>query len=213
MSTCVAGAVAEANQQQDGNERVRGVVKPCPVQLVLTIQRIREWPKNDEGTSANAKQGGTISTYKLERVGTRKALTEGFMLEAAGPSTKTAGTDQRIPAGTYGIIDNPGTKGPYRFVQTSKSLATATFGERFEVNIHVGNFPTELEGCFCPGQSWSDNEGAFPSVSTSRPQVKELETHIEGEGTTEVVKTYDGRDEHSRKYFTNVTVIVREIAT
>ncbi|AKT39527.1 hypothetical protein [Chondromyces crocatus] len=213
MSGGVAGAVQESNQQCDGNASVGGTVAACPVRLVLTIQRIKEWAKDAEAETANAQQGGTIAEFKLERIAAGKVTVPvtGFMLEAAGPSSKKRGGDERVAPGTFGMIKNPGAKGPYRLIQTSRSLAQAVFGTRGLVNIHIGNFPVDLEGCFCPGESWTDHK-THPSVSSSGPKLRALQAAIEADAVKESQTTYDGYDDYNTSYYSNVTVIVREIA-
>ncbi len=180
--------------------------KNCSVVMVLTIQRIKEWPKRPKAKNKNTQDGGTIAKFNLKING--KVKLKGYMLEAAGPSTTVAGTDQRIMPGSYRLIKNPGTKGPYR-------LVNGPFGKRSLVNIHAGNYPTDLEGCFAPGTSWSEQgtkKERYPFVGSSSAKLNKLKALINKNAEYKgKKKSTDGKHTYSAKYISNLTVIVKEI--
>ena len=76
-----------------------------------------------------------------------------------------------VPVGTYpGKIRTDGTKG-WRI--ELESVPNRTF-----VELHVGNFPGEIQGCVLLGLEWSEN-----SVSSSGPAQLKLEQAYEGAGS------------------------------
>jgi len=129
------------------------------------------------------------------------------MLEAAGPDSKVSGSDQRVTEGTYSLMKNPGIRGDFRLVQRTKKLAENTFGKRSLVNIHIGNYPKDIEGCFAPGTSKSDT-GLYPYVSSSGIAYKKLKKIIIDNSKVENIDSYDGRND---KYTTNLYVDVKII--
>lgn len=216
MAGGVNGAVEEANQEAGANEPVEDNQETCPIELILTVRRTKEWPKNPEATLKDAKEGGTVGDFDLKKTGQEAALVTGVMLEAAGPSSRTAGSDQRVVAGTYWMIRNPGSKGRYRLVQTTQAAATSTFGNRGLVNIHSGNQPTHLEGCLCPGSKWVEKGEAapdlYPFVEASRAKMTELQNAISAHAKTDTRKSYDGANEYNTTFYCNVLVVIHEIA-
>lgn len=222
-STGIGRAVGSAYERRDAGQPVDTLVEDCPVELVLTIQRIREWPKNPNATTLNAQQGGTISEFELTKNDEKNPLVTGFILEAAGPSSTTEGSDQRISAGIYSLIKNPASVGPYRLVQLTQVLSGLTFGERNCINIHIGNAPVNLEGCLCPGINWEergvtkkngkeDRSNAYPYVISSGGKLAEIQKHISKYGKIRSETTYDGSGAYKGSaYYCNVLVIIRDI--
>lgn len=217
MAEVVNEAVDDANKQPDADEPVEDEEQVCPVELILTIQREREWAKDPDATNINAQQGGTIGKFDLKKSGVEAPLVDGYTLEAAGPSSRTADTDHRIPAGMYSMIKNPGRTGPYRLVQTTEGLAEMTFGERYWVNIHSGNLPEHIEGCILPAVSWEevtvgDTEEVYPKVTSSKNKLDKLKEQISAHAKTEKQTTYDGKETYTNKtFYTNVMVVIKEI--
>ncbi len=185
-----------------------------PIRVELIITRFAQYPKKPSfiGIDDNAAQGGTHSKFEL-RVNNVAKL-EGFMLEAAGPSSKDAGSDQRIMPGTYGLIENPGSKGDFRLVQKTKEDAEKYFGSRSLVNIHIANSPQDIEGCFAPGaKAETINPGRdieYPAVSKSGAKYKLLKDIILSLGNTLSGKSYDGKYTYNEVIYANVDVIVKE---
>jgi RHS repeat-associated protein len=70
----------------------------------------------------------------------------GYILEPAGPSTTESGLNKRIPAGTYHLTLNKGSKEGLRLYndQVPKSRA---------ILIHKGNSPKHTQGCLLPGST------------------------------------------------------------
>jgi hypothetical protein len=67
------------------------------------------------------------------------------------------------------------------------------------MNIHIGNFPKDIEGCLAPGTGYSDS-GSYLSVSDSATAYAALKTQILSLGT-ESKDMYDGQNK-----YTNATV-------
>jgi RHS repeat-associated protein len=90
----------------------------------------------------------------------------GYILEPAGPSTTKSGLDKRIPAGTYNLIRNTGTKNGLRLYndQVPKSRA---------ILIHSGNYPGDTEGCLLPGSTIEPN-----FVGGSGPVINQIMIHF-----------------------------------
>ncbi|EYF01302.1 hypothetical protein [Chondromyces apiculatus] len=226
MSKKVKSAVKGA-KGQDGKDAAGKTEEKCPCQLILKVFRKQEWNKKPGSSSENVQQGGTIGDFELWKVGDKEPLVTGKMLEAAGPSSKTRGSDQRVSPGSYGLIKNPGSKGPYRLIQTTQAAATASFGTRGAVNIHGGNNPVDLEGCLLPGSASTTNKvteppakkggkgeiSEYPSISGSQSKLSEIKAQIAKYGTTESMTTYDGAEKYNTAYYNNVTVVIYEIGS
>lgn len=217
----LTGAAAECKGQ---NDEVGADEAKCPVELVLTVWRKQEWNKIPTASDANVQQGGTIGDFELRKTGDKDPLVTGKMLEAAGPSSKVRDSDARVMPGTYKLIKNPGSKGPYRITQETQAEATSQFGTRGAVNIHGGNNPVDLEGCLLPGGASTVNAvkvpgvgGAkattqhYPSISSSQPKLKEIKEQIAKYGVTESKTTYDGMEKYTTTTYTNVKVVIFEI--
>jgi hypothetical protein len=90
----------------------------------------------------------------------------GYILEPAGPSTTKSGTDRRIPAGTYKIIKNVGSKVGFRLYNDQVPESRA-------ILIHSGNLPVDTEGCLLPGRIIGKN-----NVGDSKSLVKQIINHF-----------------------------------
>lgn len=191
------------NECSDKIEKLEDI--SIDAKVILKITRYKEWAKNQISSDENIQQGGTLSKYVLSVDGVEKAT--GYMLEAAGPDSKVSGSDQRVTEGTYSLMKNPGIRGDFRLVQRTKKLAENTFGKRSLVNIHIGNYPKDIEGCFAPGTSKSDT-GLYPYVSSSGIAYKKLKKIIIDNSKVENIDSYDGRND---KYTTNLYVDVKII--
>lgn len=214
-----------------------------PLNIELVITRFAQWPKNPEALNGieavpyaeevppsdnkyndylaymeyfhalNASQGGTHSKFKFIVNGSVKMT--GYMLEAAGPNSQAAGSDQRIMPGNYSLIDNPGSKGDFRLVKTTKEAAAELFGNRSLVNIHIGNFPKDIEGCFAPGikdlTMNKDKDTEYPYVISSTTQYNRLKDLIIEHTSQRTIPSYDGSDdEYNDILYTGLTVIIKE---
>jgi hypothetical protein len=214
-----------------------------PLNVELIITRFAQWPKKPEALNGvdvvpyhkevgfndpdynkyqaydqyfhalNASQGGTHSRFKFIVNGSVKMT--GYMLEAAGPSSQVAGSDQRIIPGKYSLIDNPGSKGDFRLVKSTKEAADELFGNRSLVNIHIANFPKDIEGCFAPGakdltmNKGQDNE--YPYVIGSENQYNRLKDLIIEHTRQQTIPSYDGSESiYNTTLYTGLTVLIKE---
>lgn len=216
------------------------IVSQAPIRLYIT--RKYHWPKvplpgdprndTDDGNK-QVRQGATISEYKLKINGRTKQ--KGYMLEAAGDSTTTANTDQRIKPGVYNLIENPGgsnyttsSKYPlhrFRLVQRDESKVLKTFGNRSLINIHAGYKATEIKGCLAPMPGYkiytSDSGHPYPkghpnewATTPTHPTYREFAKMITDFGCTVPCESHDGgatypADDRFPLYY-NVLVIINE---
>ncbi len=172
--------------------------------------------KKEQNEILNGWQGGTLSSFKLTN-GSGKVLTSGYMLEAASPPSKIQGSDRAIMLGTYQLMVNPGKKGKFRLVVDSKAKAEKQFGNRDEINIHIGNAPSDIEGCFAPGNSFikqkSHSVREYPWVSSSgRVSGGYTKLKNELEKIRLAKKTvYDGENTYYQaKVYKNLTIVITE---
>jgi hypothetical protein len=185
-----------------------------PIKVELIITRFAQYPKKPIfiGIDDNAAQGGTHSEFELRANNVSKL--KGFMLEAAGPSSKDAGSDQRIMPGTYGLIKNPGSKGDFRLVQETKEDADKYFGSRSLVNIHIANRPKDIEGCFAPGVKYrtinKGHENEFPEVRDSAEMYNLVKSKLLELSVLVNQISYDGKNIYNTKKYKNVSVIIKE---
>jgi hypothetical protein len=214
-----------------------------PDKVELRITRFAQWPKKPDALSGietvsyakevapgqegyteyqayikynhalNASQGGTHSKFKFVINNTVKL--KGYMLEAAGPSSKEAGSDQRIMPGKYSLIDNPGKRGDFRLVHLEKEKAIELFGKRSLVNIHIGNFPKNIEGCFAPGlKELTMNKGGsneYPYVINSENAYKALLDLIIKHSKHKKLSTYDGVYGYNSTLYHGIDIIIKEV--
>ncbi len=171
--------------------------------------------------TVRAKQGGTLGEFKLvDLYNNDKILLEGDTLEADDYQPKVSGSDSYIPTGTYRMIDNPGAAWmPYRLVHTNKKSAKEVFGTRGMINIHVGNYPWNLEGCILLGQKgksttefdtpekidddlYTNHSGfEYPKIGPSGPVVRSFKDQISKLLSQTGLKTYDGSNATYTKNF------------
>lgn len=109
----------------------------------------------------------------------------GFLLEPGGPSTSTANIDRRIPEGVFNIIKNPGTSNhSFRIYNNSVPISRA-------INIHIGNFHGDTDGCLLPGCSFGNdtrpgNNGEYRVFQSGAKLSNQLAPYIRGIGVGNV---------------------------
>ena len=96
----------------------------------------------------------------------------GYILEPAGPSTTKSGLDRRIPAGTYNVIKNTGSKYGLRLYNDQVPQSRA-------ILMHIGNYPGDTEGCLLPGSSIGPN-----FVGGSGPMINQIMNYFNQTGYT-----------------------------
>ena len=89
----------------------------------------------------------TISTFHIPSTGQ-----SGYFLEPKGPSTAIANQNQRIPTGTYNLIEHNGDN--YKDVY---KLYNKQVSQDRGILIHSGNSPIDTEGCLLPGSYFRKN--------------------------------------------------------
>lgn len=124
---------------------------------IIEVVRDRQTPRS------------TTSTYTAGKL-------SGYMLECAGPSTTQAGQRKRIPAGTYRVVWHDGAK--YRGVVR---LFNDDVPQSRAILIHVGNYPSNTDGCLLAGKTRS-----VDMVSSSSAAVTELMQWIRERGIDDV---------------------------
>jgi hypothetical protein len=96
----------------------------------------------------------TISEFRL---GHKKGTRDGYMLECKGPSTSSGGLRQRIPTGTYRVVNHTtGKKGGHgypKLYNNDSSSGTPILLEGRAILIHPGNWVGDTDGCFLPGRT------------------------------------------------------------
>ena len=74
------------------------------------------------------------------------------------------------------------------------------------MNIHIGNFPKDIEGCLVPGTSAA--ETPYPKVNSSKKAYTKIMIAIKG-ASTETKTTYDGANEYKDSTLYDATVIIK----
>lgn len=100
----------------------------------------------------------------------------GYMLEPAGPETKEANKNRRIPAGLYNLIPHTGAK--YKKVVR---LYNENVPQSRAILIHQGNSPKDTIGCLLAGSTYSDDY-----VGTSMAKLTELMNAVYALGAEKV---------------------------
>lgn len=152
-----ADGIWGARSQAALDAAIAAAKAPEPELHIIEVVRDRQTPRS------------TTSTYTADRL-------TGFMLEPPGPSTTQAGQRKRIPAGTYRIVWHDGAK--YRGVVR---LFNDQVPQSRAILIHVGNYPSNTDGCLLAGKTRS-----VDVVGTSRGAVDELMQWIRERGIDNV---------------------------
>ena len=180
--------------------------------VVIYLERIKQWPKRNS-TDPRVAQGGTISKLTIMVEG--KETRSGYALEAAGHDSKMKGSDQRTTEGVHHLIVNPGRKGDLRLVQLTPAQAKEMYGTRSLLNVHTGNYPTDIEGCISPGLSWEEKTGSdgnkYPAIvgGTSGKMYVSLLGVIKDNSTTVIRDTYDGQNRYSTTMYDDAIIVIR----
>ncbi|MFD2162286.1 DUF5675 family protein [Paradesertivirga mongoliensis] len=103
----------------------------------------------------------------------------GYFIEPAGPSTTKSNQDKRVPAGTYNLILNVGTKYGLRLYNDEVPQSRA-------ILIHIGNYPGDTEGCLLPGSSVGEN-----FVGGSGGVLKQIMDHFKNNSKGATIKIID----------------------
>lgn len=148
----------------------------------LELTRIAEY-KNVKDLKGRTEDS-TIGTLILKDGD--KVLFKGFSCENIGPSTDESGKDRRIVGGKYSLEWANSTKnGNKKLGRWQNKVLWVKRDEAFNkrlIRIHVGNFPTDTEGCILPGLS-ENKKGA---VNSSVNAVIELFNAIDKVGVENV---------------------------
>lgn len=100
----------------------------------------------------------------------------GYFLEPAGPDTKTANQNKRIPVGVYNLVPHTGAK--YKGVVR---LYNSDVPQSRAILIHQGNTPADTLACLIAGSTYSKDY-----VGTSTVKLKELMKEVYAVGVTKV---------------------------
>ncbi len=130
------------------------------------------------------QQHGKTTLGKLTINGITKSW---FVLEPGGPDSETAGSDQRIKAGTYQIL-------PYSSKKYSGVYELQKIPGRSKILIHAGNYHENTESCLMPGKNWGVSEEKHYYVTDSKKALKEIFSAIESSTLISVIITNEFAD-------------------
>ncbi|HAF28643.1 MAG TPA: hypothetical protein DCG75_06305, partial [Bacteroidales bacterium] len=146
---------------------------PTPIWMLRSMGKVRSLSITNN--NVNQSSGGNNIIYQ-RTTETDQSTTgsfsipgtkiSGYILEPAGPSTTQSGLDRRIPAGTYNIIKNVGSKYGLRLYNDQVPQSRA-------ILMHIGNYPGDTEGCLLSGSSIGVN-----FVSGSGSLINQIMNHF-----------------------------------
>ncbi|MGR6874565.1 hypothetical protein ACU6U9_20245 [Pseudomonas sp. HK3] len=97
----------------------------------------------------------------------------------------------------------------------TKEAADELFGNRSLVNIHIANFPKDIEGCFAPGKidriMYEGEGNEYPYVADSETQYNRLKDLIIEHTRPRTSPSYDGSEDiYNTTLYTGLTVMIEE---
>lgn len=155
------------------------------------LEAIALIPKSSKPIVSDPKKDGYVVEVVRFKQSARSTISRfscnwnkitGYFLEPAGPETKEANKNRRIPVGVYNLVPHNGAK--YKKVVR---LYNENVSQTRAILIHQGNTPANTIGCLIAGSNYSEDY-----VGTSMAKLTELMTAIYAVGVTNVkVKIVD----------------------